>query len=81
MIEPIETNPKSGTFDTWGTVELMAMKKYLLQFGYGRWSKIRSISKHSALCKILWKKTDDEMRPYANMFLIHLINCIDENNI
>jgi hypothetical protein len=48
-------------------------------FGYGRWSKIRSISKHTQNCKMLWKKTDEEMRPYANMLLIHMLNCLSDD--
>lgn len=37
------------------------------------------MSKHSPGCKLLFKKSDDEMRPYANMFLIYLASCIDED--
>jgi hypothetical protein len=48
----------------------MALKKYLLQFGYGRWSKIRSMAK--PYCKVLSTKPDEEMRAYANLFILHL---------
>ena len=29
---------------------------------------------------MLWQKSDDEMRPYANMFLVHLVNCLNQND-
>ena len=45
-------------------------KCYLLSFGYGRWSKIRAVSTQSD--KLLNKKGDSSMRPYANMFLLLL---------
>ena len=45
----------------------MALKKYILQFGYGRWSKVRFTSKKSE--GLLKHKSDREMRPYANWFL------------
>ena len=79
MTAPMEGVGARLTYERWNKSEVQALRKYLLQFGYGRWSKIRSISKHSANCKLLHKKSDDEMRPYANMFLIHLVNCIDSS--
>jgi hypothetical protein len=52
------------------------LKRYLLLFGYDRWSKIRSVSKQS--CKLVSSKPDEEMRPYANMFIMHLANCLEK---
>ena len=40
----------------WGNMEKETLKKYLLIYGYGRWSKIRKIS--AATCKILKSKND-----------------------
>ena len=45
-------------------------------FGYGRWSKIRSVSKHAD--KLLANKSDEELRSYSNMFLLHLANNLNE---
>ena len=44
-------------------------------FGYGRWSKIRAVSR--SRCTILAQATDEEMRPYANVFLLGLAHCLD----
>ena len=44
-------------------------------FGYGRWSKIRAVSR--SRCKVLAQATDEEMRPYANVFLLGLAHCLD----
>ena len=79
LIAPFDSNPKETKFHAWNKVEVNAIKKYLLMYGYGRWSKIRAASKHAHSCKILMKKADDDMRPYANMFLIHLVNCLTED--
>ena len=43
------------------------MKKYLLIFGYGRWSKIREISGNT--CKILVERPEKEMQAFANDFV------------
>lgn len=51
----------------WGNMEKETLKKYLLQFGYGRWKKIRKYSAHH--CKILKDKSDVEMKAFANDFL------------
>lgn len=37
-------------------MEKDTLKKYLLQFGYGRWEKIRKVSKNQD--KILMNKSD-----------------------
>ena len=51
----------------WGNMEKETLKKYLLQYGYGRWEKIRKAS--AASCKILKDKSPLEMRAFANDFL------------
>jgi len=48
-------------------MEKETLKKYLLQFGYGRWNKIRKYSLSQD--KILMKKSDREMKAFANDFL------------
>lgn len=48
-------------------MEKETLKKYLLQFGYGRWRKIRKYSKNH--CKILKDKSDVEMKAFANDFI------------
>ena len=48
-------------------MEKETLKKYLLQFGYGRWTKIRKFS--SSQDKILMKKTDREMKAFSNDFI------------
>ena len=48
-------------------MEKETLKKYILIYGYGRWSKIRKISASS--CQILKDKPDAEMKAYANDFL------------
>lgn len=48
-------------------LEKESLKKYLLQFGYGRWKKIRKYSSRN--CKILKDKPDYEMKAFANDFL------------
>jgi hypothetical protein len=63
-------------------MEKETLKKYLLQFGYGRWHKIRKYStKH---CKILKEKNDIEMKAFANDFLRTLYDYLQgekaENN-
>jgi hypothetical protein len=40
----------------WSMIEKESLKKYLLQFGYGRWNKIRKYSQRT--CKILKDKPD-----------------------
>ena len=56
--------------DTWSYIEKETLKKYMLQFGHGRWKKIRKMSQLT--CKILSKKTDSEMRIYSNGWLFTL---------
>jgi hypothetical protein len=51
----------------WSMLEKESLKKYLLQFGYGRWKKIRKYSSRN--CKILKDKPDYEMKAFANDFL------------
>lgn len=48
-------------------MEKESLKKYLLMFGYGRWSKIRKYSKSHD--KILKDKPDIEMKAFANDFI------------
>lgn len=48
-------------------MEKETLKKYLLQFGYGRWRKIRKYSKNHD--KILKDKSDVEMKAFANDFI------------
>ncbi len=48
-------------------MEKETLKKYLMNYGYGRWSKIR---KHSAAtCKILKDKPEREIQAFANDFV------------
>lgn len=47
------------------------MKKYLLIFGYSRWTKIRKYSKDHD--KILKDKPDTEMKAFSNDFIRTLI--------
>ena len=53
-------------------MEKEALKKYLLIYGYGRWSKIRSIS--AKQCQILKDKTNEEMQAFADDFVRTLFN-------
>lgn len=48
-------------------MEKETLKKYLLQFGYGRWNKIRKFSKNHD--KILKDKSDIELKAFANDFI------------
>jgi protein subunit release factor A len=48
-------------------MEKETLKKYMLNFGYGRWKKIRMESAQS--CKILKDKPDHEMQSYADDFV------------
>ncbi len=60
-------------------IEKESLKKYLLQFGYGRWNKIRKYSQQT--CKILKDKPDIEMKAFANDFLRTLYDqLINEKN-
>lgn len=58
----------------WGSMEKETLKKYLLQFGYGRWKKIRNYSKTHD--KILKDKSDQEMKAFANDFIRQLFEYI-----
>ena len=51
----------------WGNIEKETLKKYLLMYGFDRWSKIRNKSAQS--CKILAKKTDEEMEAMGSDFV------------
>ena len=72
-------------------MEKETLKRYLLQFGYNRWKKIRKFS--GSTDKILVNKTDQEMKAFSNDFIrvlhdnlqedkpdlkVFLINLIDE---
>ena len=59
--------PDKNLMNKWVSMEKEALKKYLLQFGYGRWKKIRKYSKNH--CKILKDKSDVELKAFANDFL------------
>ena len=48
-------------------MEKETLKKYLLQFGYGRWRKIRKYSRNH--CKILKDKSDTELKAFSNDFI------------
>ena len=50
----------------------------MLSFGYGRWSKIRSLSLKSD--KLLNNCSDREMRPYANWFLMSMYKIMEHHN-
>lgn len=52
---------------SWTSMEKETLKKYLLQFGYGRWNKIRKYSQSQD--KILSKKSDIEMKAFSNDFI------------
>ena len=59
--------PDISLHRSWSSMEKETLKKYLLQFGYGRWNKIRKISLSQD--KILIKKTDDQMKAFSNDFI------------
>jgi hypothetical protein len=46
-------------------------------FGLQRWSKIRFYAKK--ICKPLSLRSDEEMRCYANFFLISVASCLQNN--
>jgi hypothetical protein len=48
-------------------MEKETLKKYMLNFGYGRWKKVRVESACS--CKILKDKPDHEMKSFADDFV------------
>jgi hypothetical protein len=54
----------------WTREEMRSLKRYILVYGYNRWSKLRAVSRSN--CKLLSKKPDDEIRCYANAFLFNL---------
>jgi len=45
-------------------------------FGYGRWGKIRKVSDEKD--QQLANETERSMRPYANLLLVYLAQCLDE---
>ncbi len=59
--------PDKTLMAKWGSMEKETLKKYLLQFGYNRWAKIRKYSKNH--CKIIKDKSDQEMKAFANDFI------------
>eukprot|EP00347_Sterkiella_histriomuscorum_P020477 403337650 len=59
--------PDKALQQKWGSMEKETLKKYLLQFGYGRWRKIRKYSKNHD--KILKDKSDLEMKAFSNDFI------------
>ena len=69
--------PDKALMQRWGSMEKETLKKYLLQFGYGRWRKIRKFSKSH--CKILKEKTDVEMKAFANDFIRTLYEYLTPN--
>ena len=52
---------------TWGNIEKETLKKYLLIYGYGRWSKIRESS--AASCTNLKTRSYNELQAFANDFV------------
>ena len=48
-------------------MEKETLKKYLLNYGYGRWRKIRNYS--SKTCKILKDKPEIEIKAFSNDFV------------
>lgn len=52
---------------TWGNIEKETLKKYLLVYGYSRWSKIRASS--ASTCRVLVNKSEAELRAFANDFV------------
>ena len=68
MAEMIQRkNVEYAIANTWGNMEKETLKKYMLIYGYGRWTKIRNFS--ASQCKILQDKTDSEMKAFANDFV------------
>lgn len=51
MMKIIERQTDSDSNKTWGNMEKETLKKYLLNFGFGRWSTIQK--KSAQTCKIL----------------------------
>ena len=62
----------------WTSMERETLKKYLLQFGYGRWNKIREQSQSQD--KILFSKSDTEMKAFSNDFIRTLFENLDSKN-
>ena len=48
-------------------MEKETLKKYLLNYGYGRWREIREFSAQT--CKILKDKPEQEIKAFANDFV------------
>jgi hypothetical protein len=59
--------PDREMMQRWGAIEKETLKKYLLNYGYGRWTKIRKQS--AASCKILKDKPEKEIQAFANDFV------------
>ena len=59
--------PDNDLLNSWSTMEKDTLKKHLLQFGYGRWKKIRKFS--ASQDKILMNKNDREMKAFSNDFI------------
>ncbi|CDW85165.1 f y-rich n-terminus family protein [Stylonychia lemnae] len=62
----------------WTKEEKRSLKRIILMFGYDRWSKMRSISKHSD--KLIFKKDHNEIRAYANYFISLIVDCLSHDN-
>lgn len=58
-------------------MEKDTLKKYLLQFGYGRWEKIRKVSKNQD--KILMNKSDQQMKAFSNDFIRTLFEYLNQD--
>ena len=52
---------------SWGNIEKETLKKYLLIYGFGRWTKIRESS--ATTCKIIAERPVSEVRAFANDFV------------
>lgn len=59
--------PDKNLQSKWVNMEKESLRKFLLIFGYGRWSKIRKFSRGHD--KILKDKGDIEMKAFANDFI------------
>lgn len=62
---------------SWSGMEKETLKKYLLQFGYGRWQKIRNYSENHD--KILMMKGDSEMKAFSNDFIRTLFDYLQQD--
>jgi hypothetical protein len=73
MAKIMEVQHRKGTeLKSWGNMEKETLKKYLLNYGFGRWSTIQKKSAQS--CKILQSKPPAELQAYAEDFVHTLFN-------